>query len=57
MQSATILKFPFERVSPETYKEGDGGTVLIMPTRPECPIALLPVVLATQWMKMWGIHD
>ena len=53
---ATILKFPFERVIPETYKEGDGGTVLIMPTRPECPIALLPVVLATQWMKMWGIE-
>ena len=51
MTTAQILEFPYARIrlEPEAYQ----AVILRMPTRKECPIAMLPAVMALEWMKIW----
>ena len=49
--TAKILEFPYAKVSVETRK--GQAVILTMPTRKECPIAMLPAVMALEWLKIW----
>ena len=48
--TAQILEFPYARVRLESMS--CQAVILKMPVK-ECPIAMLPAVMALEWMKLW----
>ena len=46
-----ILEFPYARVKVETTP--GQAVILRMQVRKECPIAMLPAVMALEWMMIW----
>lgn len=49
--SAKIMEFPYGRVRLEIVS--CQAVILRMPERKECPIAMLPAIMALEWMKLW----
>jgi hypothetical protein len=48
---AKVLEFPYARVRLET--QSCQAVILRMPERKECPIAMLPALMAMEWLKLW----
>ena len=48
--SAKIMEFPFGRVRLDV--QSHQAVILKMPVK-ECPIAMLPAVMALEWLRIW----